>query len=133
MCAGWGSGPRKPLTNPFKESLELSPFPSAVTDSKEKEVPAAPIALHSQLGTLTYLSLSLSLCLLVAQSAGSSGGDDSFELLESSDSANSTHTTPEEVNYSIFLCVCVCACVRSHAAKPTRQLSDRLVRVRRGE
>jgi hypothetical protein len=39
LCvAGWGSGPRKPLTNPFKESFDLSPFPSTTIDPKEKEV-----------------------------------------------------------------------------------------------
>lgn len=67
----WGSGIRRPLTNPFKESFDLSPLPSITSNtesgSKEKE------------GAESYDT------------------DDSFELLDStSDSSASTYTTTEE-------------------------------------
>jgi serine/threonine-protein kinase ULK/ATG1 len=67
--SGWGSGPRRPLTNPFKESFDFSPLPSATAESESKE----------------------------KEGADSSDTDDSFELLDSTpDSSVSTSTAPEE-------------------------------------
>jgi hypothetical protein len=64
----WGSGIRRPMTNPFKESFDFSPLPS-ITSTTESG----------------------------SKGAESYDTDDSFELLDStSDSSASTYTTTEE-------------------------------------
>merc|ERR1712000_683544 len=79
--SGWGSGLRRPLTNPFKESFDLSPLPSTsatsttTTESEPKEKEGAESFEDS---------------FELVEST------DSFELLDSSESSASTCTSPEE-------------------------------------
>lgn len=79
--SGWGSGLRRPLTNPFKESFDLSPLPSTsatsttTTESEPKEKEGAESFEDS---------------FELVEST------DSFELLDSSESSASTYTSPEE-------------------------------------
>jgi len=78
--SGWGSGLRRPLTNPFKESFDLSPLPSTsaastTTESEPKEKEGAESFEDS---------------FELVEST------DSFELLDSSESSASAYTSPEE-------------------------------------
>jgi hypothetical protein len=107
--AGWGSGLRRPLTNPFKESFDLSPLPStsAASTTTESEPKEKEVRNHQQAhrqGRLSSVPLTLlfpAFCVQGAESFEDSfelvESADSFELLDSSESSASAYTSPEEV------------------------------------